>query len=182
MSYTTALATDVQLIQSQLGLAEFDALGNAVNVETGAPLFLGSGLLSTQDALFRNRTLSVTATTVLERDSFALTVQHQQQTPIATVNPAERGVGEDGTTFGASWTHQASERTSLGAAASYTSLTYEVASAVHERVIGATVGITHRLSQTVSTFARYAFLDRASGYAGRSFTNNVVLIGISKRF
>ncbi|MBV8614878.1 MAG: outer membrane beta-barrel protein [Acetobacteraceae bacterium] len=183
VSYTTALASDVQLLQSQLGLAAFDALGNPVDQTTGAPLFLGNGLLSTQDALFRNRTLSLTATTLLgERDTVALSLQHQAQTPIASVNPAERGVGEDGTTVGAAWTHQISEATSLGASASYTRIAYQVVPAVDERVIGATAGISHRLSETVTTFARYALLDRASGYAGRSFTDNVVLIGIRKQF
>ncbi|MBV8867794.1 MAG: outer membrane beta-barrel protein [Acetobacteraceae bacterium] len=183
VSYTTALASEVQLLQSQLGLAAFDALGNPVDQTTGAPLFLGNGLLSTQDALFRNRTLSLTATTLLgERDSVALSLQHQQQTPIGSVNPAERGVGEDGTTLGASWTHQLSELTSLGASASYTRITYQVVPTVQESVIGATVGASHRLSETVTTFARYALLDRASGYAGRSFTDNVVLIGIRKQF
>jgi hypothetical protein len=49
-------------------------------------------------------------------------------------------------------------------------------------VIGVTVGISHQLSETVTTFARHALLDRASGYTGRSFTDDVVLIGISKRF
>ncbi|HJS87618.1 MAG TPA: outer membrane beta-barrel protein, partial [Acetobacteraceae bacterium] len=182
VSYTTALATDVQLLQSQLGLAAFDTLGNPVDQTTGAPLFLGNGLLSTQDALFRNRTLSLTASTQRERDSIALSIQHQQQTPIGTANPAERGVGEDATTVGASWTHQISERTSLGASASYTRQSFHVTPAVHERVIGVTLGVSHQLSETVTTFARYAFLDRASGYAGRSFTDDVLLIGISKRF
>ncbi len=181
-SYTTSLGTDLQQLQAQLGVAAYDDFGNPVNQETGAPLFLGNGLLTTQNALFRNRTLNLTATTQRDRDTIALSVQHQQQTPVGTATPDAPGVAEDGTTLGASWTHLVSERTSVGAGASYTRLAFQTASAGHERVLGLTTGISYRLSETISTVARYSFLDRASEYAGRSFTDNIVVLGISKRF
>lgn len=187
-SYTTGLATDVQQIQSQLGLASFDPLGNAVNVETGAPLFLGNGLLSTQNALYRSRTLSVTGTTLLDRDSLSLSVQRQQQTPIGNsigggVAPGvAQGLEQSGTTLTGSWTHLISERTSLGASASYTLSTYQAATPGTERFVAATAGVSYLLSETITTVARYSFFDRNSNFAGRSFTDNVVLLGITKRF
>ena len=183
-SYSTGLATDVQQIQARLGLAEFDPLGGAVNAETGAPLFLGNGLLGTQNGLFRNRALALTASTLLDRDAVLLTVQHQQQTPIGNAPAAGSGggVGQSATTFGATWTHEVSARTSLGASASYTLTHYQTAAPGNERFVTATAGVSYRLSETLSTVARYSFLDRASDFAGRGFTENVVLLGVSKRF
>ncbi len=185
-SYTTGLATDAQQIQSQLGLADFDQFGGVVNADTGAPLFLGNGLLSTQDGLFRNHTLSLTATTLLNRDKVAVSVEHQAQTPVGSTPLAGGGVGQaigqDATTFTAAWTHQLSERTSLGASGSYTTTTVQTVSAGRERVVAATAGASYRLSETISTVARYTLLDRDSDYAGRSFTDNVFLVGITKRF
>jgi uncharacterized protein (PEP-CTERM system associated) len=186
-SYTTGLATDVQQIQSQLGLASFDPLGNAVNVETGAPLFLGNGLLGTQTALYRSHTLSLTGTTLLDRDSLTVSVQRQQQTPVGNASAGTgggvvQGIAQDGTTLTGSWTHLISERTSLGTSASYTLSTFHTTTTGTERFLAATAGVSYRLSETVSTIARYSFFDRNSNFAGRSFTDNVVLVGVTKRF
>ncbi len=182
-SYTTALATDVQQIQAQLGMAEFDPLGNAVDVQTGAPLFLGTGLLGTQNGLFRNRTLALTATTRLDRDTISLTVQRQQQTPIGNAAAAAGGgIGQNATTFMGSWRHQVSERTTLGASASYTLTTFQTTLPGNERFVAATAGVSYRLSETLSTVARYSFFNRNSDFAGRSFVENVILIGVTKKF
>ncbi len=182
VSYTTALQTNVQQIASQLGLTSFDQFGNPVDAQTGAPLFLGNSLLSSQNALFRTHTLTFSSITVLDRDTVATSVQHQSQDPVASAAGAAPGVGESATSFNVSWTHQVSDRTSVGAGGGYTMSTFQTAPSGNEHLVSASVGASYLITPTVSTVARYAFFDRSSQFAGRSFTENVFLVGVTKRF
>lgn len=182
VSYTTALQTNVQQIASQLGLTSFDQFGNPVDSQTGAPLFLGNSLLSTQNGLFRTKTLSFSSITVLDRDTVTGTVQYQNQSPAGTAAGSPPGVGETATSFNVSWTHQVSERTSVGAGAGYTRSNFQTTPSGDENTFSASAGASYLLTSTVSTVARYAFFDRSSQFAGRSFTENVFLVGITKRF
>ncbi|MEO8715906.1 MAG: outer membrane beta-barrel protein, partial [Acetobacteraceae bacterium] len=182
VSYSTTLASDIQLIQSQLGLTNFDQFGNAVNADTGAPLFLGNGLLSTQNALFRSRVLSLSGTTVLDRDIISVSVQNQDQTPVGSAPGAAPGVATQGTSFSASWNHQISDRTTLAVGGTYSRTTFQTAGSVNERFLSASAGASYLLTETLSTVARYSFFDRSSNFAGRSFTDNLFLVGLTKRF
>lgn len=182
VSYTSGLATDLQTIESQLGLTNFDQFGNAVNQQTGAPLFLGNGLLSTQNALFRTHTLSLSSTTVLDRDTITVSVQRQDQTPVGSASGAPPGIGETATSFNGSWTHQISERTTLGLGGGYTLSNFQTTPAGTEHFVSATAGASYLLTETLSTVARYSFFDRTSNFAGRSFTDNLFLVGLTKKF
>ncbi len=181
-SYTTSLGTDVQQIQSQLGLADFDQYGNAVDAWTGTPLFLGNGLLGTQNALFRTRTLALTALTRLDRDAVSVSLQRQHQSPVGNAPGTPGGVPETGSTFIASWIHDVSERTSVGASASYGRNSFSSTVSGGESFIAATAGVSYRVSESLTTTARYSYFDRWSDFAGRGFTDNIVLLGISKKF
>lgn len=181
VDYTTGLTTDLQQLETQLGLADFDPSGNAVNSLTGAPLFLGNGLLSVQGALFHTRTLSVTATTVLDRNAISLSLQHQAET-VAGTSATGIGVGQTGTTASATWTHDVSERTRVGFSGSYTLTSFETTPSHNESLWGGSAGITYLLSETLSSVARYVIYERASDYPGRSFAENIVLVGVTKRF
>lgn len=182
VSYTTALQTDLQQIVSTLGLTSFDQFGNPVDVQTGAPLFLGTGLLSSQNALFRTHTLNFSSITVLDRDTVTTSVQHQNQEPVGNAAGAQPGVGESATTFSVAWTHQLSQRTTLGVGGGYTMTTFQTTPSGTEHFVNATAGVSYLITPTVSTVARYAFFDRSSQFAGRSFTENVFLVGVTKRF
>jgi uncharacterized protein (PEP-CTERM system associated) len=179
--YTTGLSTDLQQIESQLGLADFDARGNPVNALTGAPLFLGSGVLSVQNALYQTRSLSITASTTLTRDEIALSLQHQSETVVGTA-VAGAGVSQSGTTASATWTHAVSERTRVGLSGSYTLTSFQTSPSRNESMVGGSAGITYLLSETLSSVARYTIYERASNYPGRSFAENIVLVGVTKRF
>lgn len=182
VSYTTALQTNVQQIASQLGLTNFDQFGNPVDAQTGAPLFLGNSLLSTQNALFRTHTLVFSSTTVLDRDIVTTSVQHQNQDPVASAAGAAPGVGETATSFNVSWTHQVSQRTSVGVGGGYTMTTFQTTPSGTENFVNVGAGASYQITPTVSTVARYSFFDRSSQFAGRSFTENVFLVGVTKRF
>jgi len=182
VSYTTALQTDIQQIESVLGLTNFDQFGNAVNADTGAPLFLGNGLLSTQNALFRTQTLSLSSITVLDRDTISFSVQHQNSTPVGSAAGNPAGTAEEATSFNGFWTHQISDRTTLGVGGGYSLSSFQTASPGTEHFISATAGASYLLTETLSTVARYSFFDRTSNFAGRSFTDNIFLVGLTKRF
>ncbi len=182
LNYQTTLATDLQQIENQLGLADVDQLGNPVHATTGAPLFLGSGgLLSLQSSLNRNRALTATATTALDRDTLALTVQYQRQTPVASIAPAS-GITEEGESVTLAWRHEINERTNLGAGTSYSATSLGTAPPGNERFLAASVGLSYLLSETVVVSTRYTFLDRRSTIQGRTFNENIALLALAKKF
>ena len=134
-----------------------------------------------QSALFQTRTMSLTASTALERDQIALSVQRQAETVVGTAAPGA-GVGQTGTTATASWMHSMSERIRLGLVGSYTMTSFQTAPHGSERFVGGSVGLSYLLSESVSSVIRYTVYDRRSDYAERSFAENILLIGVTKRF
>ncbi|MDQ2803415.1 MAG: outer membrane beta-barrel protein, partial [Pseudomonadota bacterium] len=182
VNYDTSLVTDLQQIEDQLGLADADQFGQPLDATTGGPLLLGTGgLLGLQGNVYRNRRFGFTASTALERDTIALTIQFEHETPVASAIPGA-GVEQQGESATASWLHQLSERTNLTAGASYSRTSLGTTTGGRERFLAASAGISYLLSETISTTARYTFFDRRSTFQDRSFDDNVVLLAVSKKF
>jgi uncharacterized protein (PEP-CTERM system associated) len=200
--YTTGLESDVTQLQGQLDLASLDQNGNAVDAQTGAPLFNAFGGIGAQGGLFRSKSFSMTASTVLDRDQISLSVQWSQQTTIATdntlvstnpFNPATPPVGSTslGMTGILTWIRSLSEDLTLNSSASYGisnitggSSTAGTASAGTGRQtsIGASVGLQYMLSQTLATNVRYTYFIRESPLPDQTIYENLFLVGINKQF
>lgn len=189
-SYLTGLQSDLQTIQSQLDLASLDSTGRTVDSRTGAPLFIGTGGLGVQSGLFRVRALTATVATTLDRDQIYLTLQYSRNTTIATV-PADQififgtppaPVGSTSTAFTGylSWTHQLSEVLTLSSSAAFS--TSQIPGTGTQQSVAANIGMQYLISDTVAVSAQYSFLDRISNTPGLSFTQNMVIVGISKQF
>ncbi len=127
--YTTGVQTDLQQLQGQLDLAALDQNGNAVDAQTGAPLFPGNNGLGSQSGLFRAKTLSASASSVLDRDIFTATASWTQNTTLAAAtptanvifNPVTPSVGStsEGVTGIVTWIHQINDSLSVNASGSY---------------------------------------------------------------
>ncbi len=187
--YSTGLQSDLQQIQSQLDLADLDANGNAIDSQTGAPLFIGNNAIGFQSGLFRTKNFSASASTVLDRDFFSLAVQLTQSTTVATnsatINPSNPftppvGSTTSGYTGYFTWTHQFNEDLSWSTNLSYG--TSKTSSSGNFQSIGAITSLQYALSESVNTFARYAYFDRLSDIPGQTIYQNLVIVGISKQF
>jgi uncharacterized protein (PEP-CTERM system associated) len=131
VNYTAGYSTDTQQLQNSLAGASFDALGNPVSAQTGAPLQLTNNFYGVNGTVYRTSSLSVTASWLLPRDSFQVSVNRQSQTPVGTpvssVLGSFEGVSVDGIpitvnagsssnqgTYGSlSWQHQVNDALSL---------------------------------------------------------------------
>lgn len=196
--YSTGLESDVQQLQGQLDLAALDQNGNAVDAQTGAPLFNGFGGIGVQGGLFRSKSFNVSAITVLDRDQISLSVQWSQQTTIATdnalvstnpFNPVTPPVGStsQGMTGIVNWVHSLSEDLTLNSSASYGISNIKGGSAGsagtgRQTSIGASVGLQYMLSQSLATNVRYAYFKRGSPLPDQTIYQNIFLVGINKQF
>jgi uncharacterized protein (PEP-CTERM system associated) len=189
--YNTGLQSDLQNIQSQLDLASLDSTGNVVDSQTGAPLFIGNGALGVQSGLFRTKTLTITASTVLDRDQISVSLQFTQQTTVATaptsfatspfsIPPPPVGATSQAKTGFVNWAHQFSEDLTLNSSISYS--TSHVATTGTQQSVGANVSLQYLISQTLATSMRYAYFDRISPTPGQSIYQNLFIVGISKQF
>ncbi|MGH7154458.1 MAG: hypothetical protein ACREF3_11080, partial [Acetobacteraceae bacterium] len=105
VSYTSGLNTNLQLIERELQLTGINQQGNAINLNTGAPIFVTSALTGLSNTVFRNHTLTATATTLLDRDTLSLFLTHSDQTAITSA-PGTANVGNTQTTVTGRWRHE----------------------------------------------------------------------------
>lgn len=183
VNYTTGLTTDLQQIQSTLGLTGFDAAGNAVNVLTGAPLLLGNALLSLQSTLYHSHSLVMTASTTWERDQVTIGVQRQSQTPEGLA-PGSSGPGLTQTSMGVfgSWLHQLSPVTAVSASAGIQNSTFRTTIGGSSRSIALSAGVSRQLGKKLSAIARYLYYGVKSDVPGQGYTENVLLVGVTRTF
>lgn len=176
-SYNNGVGTQLDQLGNQLGQAGVANDGSLVNSQTGGPLFVGNNALGVSGGVFRFNYLSFNATTFLDRDEFALTVAHSEETQIGRgTSGASNGVWT-GTLF---WTRQFTADLVGSATASY-SLGSPIAGEQSNSLL-TSLSLQYILSETVSTFVRYSFYDRQSKIAGLSFYQDLVLVGITKQF
>ncbi len=128
--YSVGLESDLGQLENQLDLTALDQNGNAVDAQTGAPLFSGLSGIGLQNGLYRSKSFSLSASTVLDRDQITFSAQWSQQTTIAAdtalvatspFSPVAPPVGStsDGVTGIASWVHSFSEDLTMSSSASY---------------------------------------------------------------
>lgn len=189
-SYSVGLQSDLLGLQGQLDLASLNSLGQTVDATTGGPLFIGTGGIGAQAGLYQIRSLGFSASTVLDRDQFVLTVQSSHTTTIAqappgTFNPfgipaPPVGSTSNAVTVTGSWAHQFSEALTMSTTGSYTSS--HISSFGNQQSLVASIAMQYLLSETLSAIARYSYFDRNSPGVGQTFTQNLFLVGLSKQF
>jgi uncharacterized protein (PEP-CTERM system associated) len=190
--YSTGIQSDLEQIANQLDLADVNQLGNAVDSQTGAPLFIGTGGFGAQSSLSSVKNLTLTANTVLDRDQISLSVVLTQETTLANappgtvpVNPLAPPITPVGSTSNGksavlSWIHQVNEGLTLNGSLSYSATDF--AGTGNFRSIGANAGLQYVLSETVSLNVRYSYFKRYSPVPGQDIYQNLALVGISKQF
>ena len=175
--------------------ASLTTTGQTVNSDTGAPLFIGTGGLGVQAGLFQFKAFTASASTVLDRDRFSVSLQVSQTTTIAAppsnaitpFNIPAPAVGStsQGETVYATWTHQIREDLTLGSAAAFSKS--RTSGSGDEQSWAVSVGAQYLLSETLAATASYSFFDRLASTQtqstqGQSFYQNLVLVGLNKQF
>lgn len=176
-SYDSGIGTQTGFLTGQLNAATVSSNGSLVSSQTGGTLFASTNALGVQPGLYRFTALSLQSTTVLPRDTITLTISHSTQTPIGS---GVRGVATEATTGGVSWTHELSPNLTMSAAAYYSLGT--PSGSIRQNSIAAGVSGQYRLSETVSSFARYAYYQRQAASSALSMYQDLFLVGITKQF
>lgn len=190
--YSTGVQSDLEQIANQLDLADVNPNGNAVDSQTGAPLFIGTGGFGAQSSLSRVKQLTFSANTILDRDQISLSMVLTQQTTLANAppgtvpfNPLAPPVTPVGSTSNGksailTWIHQVSDALTLNGSLSYSATNF--AGTGNFRSVGANAGLQYLLSETVSLYMRYSYFKRYSPIPGQDIYQNLALVGISKQF
>ncbi|HEY0183727.1 MAG TPA: hypothetical protein VGC09_13050 [Rhodopila sp.] len=184
LSYGTSLGTQLQYVQNQLNLATAGSNGTLVNGQTGGGLFGATNALGVEDGVFRTTTLTVGSQTTLDRDIISVTFQSAKQTNTGTnVNASSN----ETKSAGVSWLHQMRPDMTASAAISYAvqDQSNGFVSAFNpgnNTSIAMTLAWQWQISDTVSTSVRYSFFERQSAVTIYDMYQNMLILGISKRF
>jgi uncharacterized protein (PEP-CTERM system associated) len=185
--YQTGLGTDLTQLQAFALASDVDTFGNSVDPTTGAPLFLTNNALGVtgNNVLYRSKTFSASAVTQLDRDQLSLQLLYQDRnTQAATTTFTPSSSSSFSATAG--WQHQVNDDTSTSVYFSYgrqDGLQFvTVSGGETEDTYSAQAALRYNFTTTLSGVAQYTFVDRISNIGGRSFTQNVFLIGLSKQF
>ena len=177
-SYTNGIGTQLEQVRDQLDEGSVGNNGNLVNSQTGGPLLQSNNALGVETGVFTYTTLTIGASTVLDRDTFRLTLGTSEQSQVASGQPSSTNTVR---TLGLTWSRQFTPDLGLNASAYY-SLGTPSAITGSTRSLAASVALQYTLTETLSAFARYSYYDRQASAAGQSMYQDLLLIGITKQF
>ncbi len=185
--YQTGLGTDLTQLQSFALTSSVDPFGNSVDPTTGAPMFLTNNALGVtgNNVLYRSKTFSASAVTQLERDQLSVQLLYQDRDTQASTT-AFTPSSSSSFSATAGWQHQINDDTTTGLYFSYgrqEGLQFlSVGGGDNEDTYSAQASLRYSFTPTLSGVAQYTFTDRVSNFVGRSYTQNVFLLGLSKQF
>jgi hypothetical protein len=182
-SYGSTLGTQLEYVQNQLNLATASPNGTLVNARTGGSLFGTTNALAVRNGVFRTSALTLGSQTTLDRDIISINflLAKQQGFGGAFTSTTESK------TAGLSWLHQLRPDMTVSAAFSY-AIQDQSAGAIstfnpgNNTSIAATLAWWWQISDTVSANVRYTFLQRSTDVTQFDFYQNILILGITKRF
>ena len=177
ISYARTVASYLQQVEAALGQAGVNQNGVAVNAVTGQPLTAVNGTLIVQNNVSELTTLDLTLITLLDRDTLAFSLDRTTDTPLS----GSSGFSQESTTGTASWTHQLSPFATATGSFSYGTINVPGFSG-DSTVLSLSALLTYQLSPTISATASYQFFRRRSTTPGFSVYDNLVFVGLTKRF
>ena len=186
VSYGSTLGTQLENIQNQFALAGANGSGTLVNGRTGGQLFSATNALGVQEGVFRTSTLTVGSQTVLDRDIIAVNLLMAKQTSVGS-NFSSTASTAQSKSANVTWLHQMRPDMTFSAAVAY-AIQDQSTGALStfnpgdNTSIAATLAWQWQLSDTVSTSVRYSFFERHAAASGFDLVQNILILGISKRF
>ncbi|HSZ91276.1 MAG TPA: hypothetical protein VK822_18085 [Acetobacteraceae bacterium] len=176
VSYNNGVGTQLEQVNQQLNQASVANNGSLVNSQSGTQLFVNNNALGVTQGIYRYNYLTFGATTILDRDTFGVTIGNSQQTQLGAKTQTSNGV----TTGTLSWTHELSPDLVATATAAASLGTPTAGNNSKSYVAG--LSLQYIITDTLSAFARYSFYDVQSSAANQSWYQDLFLVGITKQF
>ncbi|HUZ84250.1 MAG TPA: outer membrane beta-barrel protein [Gaiellales bacterium] len=177
VSYTRTVASYLQQVEAALAQAGVNQYGVAVNAVTGQPLTAVNGTLIVQNNVSEFTTLDLTLTTLLDRDTLAFSLDRTTDTPLS----GSGGFSQESTTGTASWTHLLNPYATVTGSFSYGTISVPGFTG-DSTLFSLSTQLSYQLSPTISASASYQFFRRRSTTPGFSVYDNLVFVGLTKRF
>lgn len=178
-SYSTGLTTDLQDIQAQLEAAGVSPLGNAIALNTSAPVSLVNALGGVTNQLYRGHQLNAGVITAFDRDSLSLNVTHSNEEAIAAFQ-SQQLFNNISTSVTGQWMHELTMRASLTTTLSYGARNTN--NDQNETFYSAGTQLQYFFTDKLIGTAAYSFLDRKSNVPGVPMYDNLVLLTITRTF
>lgn len=186
--YWTGFGTELQLLQADLANSGIDQYGTSVNLDTGAPIFLGGGgFAGGNQNLYRSQNLNATLSSVIFNDPVSIGVQVTDQTLIASAGTATAFPSKS-MSVNASWSHSFSELLGGSLYAVYGKRDVQALGTANSPISGketylaTSAVLSYTFSPTLVGSARYSYYDQTSNVQNRSYNQNLVMISLSKQF
>jgi hypothetical protein len=133
--------------------------------------------------VFRTDTLTVGSQTTLDRDLISINLLLAKQTSSGTANTTS----SQSKSFNVSWVHQMNPDMTVSAAISYAIQdqsvgTLSINNPGNNNSIYASLAWQWQISETLSGSVRYSFLQRHSQAVVYDLYENMLILGLSKRF
>lgn len=189
-SYSDGLTSSAEQQQSLLNAATFTN-GYATNAITGAPLVSTNNAFGTQNLIYEDKLLSVTAVLQRPRDTYSVSVVHEERRIVGGGSSLSTIGSNYGGTYGQfSWQHDLSPAASTTAYVQYGTDTItaplvgqNASGNVEEQFVSASAGVNYAISATLAGRASYILNSRfGSGVPGRDYLENIVIVGLRKGF
>ncbi len=177
-SYTDTLGTQLENVQRQLNLGTVSAGGSFVNSTTGGPLFGATNALAVQPGIFHFRTLDLTTSTALDRDTLTLSLDMTDQVTAGVVVAGQ--FSSRSTSVVAQWERDLRPDLKLSTSLSYGVVSGSLGSS--GKSIAFNTGLQYTINDSLSTSARYTYFKRDSQSSQFSLFENLFVLGLTKQF
>jgi uncharacterized protein (PEP-CTERM system associated) len=182
-NYHEGLTSTTEELQDNLANSTVDQFGNTLDAITGAPLMISDSLLAQQDSLYRLKQFTATIITALERDTISLSLEDESRTVVSTAVGANQGAFSDqGASANLSWTHELTPVLSATASLQYATTTTKTVPSTTEQSVSVGVQTAYAFSPSLTGNAQYFATTNSANTPQGSYLQNVILIGLSKRF
>jgi uncharacterized protein (PEP-CTERM system associated) len=181
--YADGVSTDTEELQNALANAQFDPLGQAIDRQTGAPLLLANNFYGVTTAVYRQKSASVSAAWLFERETVQVSFSYQSQTPIGT--DIAGTVANTGTYGSVSWEHALSDALTSDLYFQYGRLnqTGGGISPLTTTLVVASAALSYRFSETLSGSLQYSYTSDAYTTTQQPGTAaNLAVLSLRKTF
>jgi uncharacterized protein (PEP-CTERM system associated) len=180
-NYAERLTTGAQRAADLLTTTTLDELGNPVDTATGAPVAqpFSNSFLGVQSSLTRLRTASASISQEWGRDTFTLSVLHEQQRPVST-EIGTVATRQKGTSGSLTWAHELTPYTSAVSYLQYGS--FKTPGRGKGDVFTASVAVVTQLRPGLAATLQYMLTNRGDDFTDGRAVQNVIIAGLRQTF